>query len=83
MSNRIIINDAPDHIKDWYKNEASNYGRGLSPYILHVLCDLAYANGCPKPKAEETKAEVEIETRVESNKTKPIYNNVGDVIGYE
>jgi len=57
MSNRIIINDAPDHIKEWYKTEASNYGRGLSPYILHLLCDLAYANGCPKPTTDESKAD--------------------------
>lgn len=73
MSSRIIINDAPDHIKDWYKTEASNYGRGLSPYILHVLCDLAYANGCPKPKAKKS----------ESVKKKPIYDNFGEIIGYE
>ena len=42
---KLVLNDVPDYIKQWYKNEAEKRGQKMTPYSTLILVEHALANG--------------------------------------
>lgn len=75
------------HIKQFYIDEAKRLGQKTGPYTSLLLTNQAIANGAVAPSTEPIEATIEVAAMpvepVETRKKVPLYNELGDVIGYK